>query len=106
MRRSTVSFPGNLQGSKSTMRADERLDLTGVIDPYCFLLCKSALASLEPGAVLEIEISDPQTLEDLMVILDRSGEKILWTVQHETHTRLWVQKKLSDPPAWPNNPED
>ncbi|MHC1725134.1 MAG: sulfurtransferase TusA family protein [Syntrophobacteraceae bacterium] len=74
------------------MQTDEKLNLYGVIAPYCFLLCKSALASLKPGAILEIHLSDPQTLEDLLIILDRSGEKILSSVQYGESTRLRVQR--------------
>ncbi|MEM5786802.1 MAG: sulfurtransferase TusA family protein [Syntrophobacteraceae bacterium] len=79
------------------MQTDEKLDLCGVIAPYCFLLCKSALSSLEPGAVLEICLSDRQSLDDLLVILDRSGEKILTQEQHGGFTRIRVQKGM---PAW------
>jgi TusA-related sulfurtransferase len=74
------------------MEADEKLDLCSIIAPYSFLLCKSRLASMKPGAVLEVRVSDPETLKDLLTILDRSGEKIVARVQNADRTCLWVEK--------------
>jgi len=78
--------------SEWTMRADEKLDLCGVLEPYCLLMCKSTLASMKPGAVLEIHLRDPETLKDLLTILERSQEIVLAEMQREDHTCLWVQK--------------
>lgn len=85
------------------MQTDEILNLCGVLAPYCFLLCKSALASLKAGEILEIHLSDQQTLKDLLVILDRSGEKVLSVLQQEERTRLRVQKGSSTWETRPNN---
>lgn len=87
------------------MQADERLDLCGIIAPYSFLLCKSTLASMVPGALLEVHLSDPETLEDLLTILNRSGEKIITRVQDGNRTCLWIQKGMPAPSPWLERPE-
>lgn len=87
------------------MLADEKLDLCGIIAPYSLMLCKSTLASMKPGAILEVHLSDPGTLADLLIILERSGEKIITRVQDGERTCFWVQKGLPVPSTWPEKPE-
>jgi TusA-related sulfurtransferase len=94
-----------LKGSEFAMQADEKLDLCGIIAPYSFLLCKSTLASMRPGTILEVHLSDPDTLEDLLIILNRSGEKIITRVQHGDRTCFWVQKGVPGRSPWPEEPE-
>ncbi len=74
------------------MEPDEKLDLCGVIEPYCFLQCKSTLAGMKPGTVLEIWLRDSQTLEDLTIILKRSGEIIVGSKTEGDRFRLWIRK--------------
>lgn len=74
------------------MQADEKLDLCGIMAPYCLLLCKSKLVSMKPRAILEVHVGDPETLEDLLLILNRSGEKIVAKVQYMDRTCFWVEK--------------
>jgi TusA-related sulfurtransferase len=78
------------------IKADEQLDLCGMIAPYCLLMCKATLASMQPGAVIEISVCDPETVRDLLTVLDRSGEKVVARLQSEDATHLWVQKGLAD----------
>jgi TusA-related sulfurtransferase len=77
------------------MRVEKILDLCGVLAPYCLLICKSELAQMDPGAILEVHLRDPETIEDLLTILDRSGEAVVAQVQREDRTCLWVQKGRS-----------
>lgn len=74
------------------MKPDQRLDLRGVIDPCGFLLCKATLASMRQGDVLEIFIADPDTLKDLLIILERSGEVLLGSEKLGDRFRLLVRK--------------
>jgi|WetSurMetagenome_2_1015567.scaffolds.fasta_scaffold1329506_1 TusA-related sulfurtransferase len=78
------------------IKADDQLDLCGMMVPYCLLMVKSTLASMKPGAVLEIHVRDPETVQDLLTVLTRSGEKVVARVQSEDITRLWVQKGLAE----------
>jgi TusA-related sulfurtransferase len=76
------------------MESDGKLDLRGVVEPFCFLQCKSTIASMGPGSVLEICLRDSETLKDLMTILKRSGEVIVGSETQRDHFRLWVRKSL------------
>jgi TusA-related sulfurtransferase len=78
------------------IKADDQLDLFGIMAPYCLLMVKSTLASMKPGRVLAIHIRDPETVRDLLTVLDRSGEKVVARVQNEDVMRLWVQKGLAE----------
>lgn len=74
------------------MEPDEMLDICGIVQPYCFLLCKSTLASMKPGGLLDVYVRDPQTLGDLTMILERSGETILSSERQGDRFRLQVRK--------------
>jgi TusA-related sulfurtransferase len=74
------------------MQSDEKLDLCGILQPYCLLQCKSVLSSMEPGAILEIRIRDPETYDDLVRILERSGETIVSSRRTKKDFLLWVRK--------------
>jgi len=74
------------------MRADQRLDISGVVIPFSLALCKSTLARMAAGAVLEIRLRDHDTLQDLLIIVERSGDDVLAWEKHEEYYQLWVQK--------------
>jgi hypothetical protein len=50
-----ASDPGGYS-QEFTMQSDEKLDLCGIIRPYCLLQHKSVLASMKPGSVLMLFI--------------------------------------------------
>ena len=85
-------YSGGYRRGVFTVKVDEKLDIRNVAAPYCLLMVKSTLVSMKPGAVLEVQVRDPESTGDLMAILDRSGDKIVAKVQREDGTRLWVQK--------------
>jgi TusA-related sulfurtransferase len=74
------------------MQSDEKLDLCGIIKPYCLLKCKSVLASMQPDHVLEIRICDPETYNDLMTILKRTGETVVSSRKKKKDFLIWVRK--------------
>ncbi|MEW6386961.1 MAG: sulfurtransferase TusA family protein [Thermodesulfobacteriota bacterium] len=70
-----------------------QLDISRVMIPFSLIVCKSTLARMSAGAVLEIRLQDPETLQDLLMILNRSGDQILaWEQQNDDYC-LWVRKK-------------
>ena len=74
------------------MKSDQRLDISGVVIPFSLALCKCTLARMDPGAVLEICLTDHDTLQDLSIIMERSGDDILaWEKQDDCYY-LWVRK--------------
>ncbi len=79
------------------IKSDQRLDISGVVIPFSLVLCKGALTRMAPGAVLEIRLRDHQTLKDLRIIVERSGDHVLAWEQHDDHCFLWVQKSLGPP---------
>jgi TusA-related sulfurtransferase len=75
------------------MKSDQRLDISGVVIPFSLALCKSALARMAAGAVLEICLRDRDTLQDLLIIVERSGDDILAWEKHDAGYYMWVQKR-------------
>ena len=59
------------------MKSDQRLDISGVVIPFSLALCKSTLARMATGAVLEICLRDQDTFQDLLIIVERSGDTVL-----------------------------
>jgi TusA-related sulfurtransferase len=71
---------------------DQLLDISGEVIPFSLALCKCTLARMAAGAVLKIRLRDQETLQDLMIILERSGDQVLSWERHEEHYYLWVRK--------------
>jgi len=73
------------------MRSDQQLDISGEMIPVSLALCKSALARMATGAVLEIRLRDQDTLRDLLMIVERSGDNVLAWENREEYYSLWVK---------------
>jgi TusA-related sulfurtransferase len=78
------------------MQADQWLDISGEVIPISLALCKSTLAQMAAGAVLEIRLRDHDTFQDLLIIVERSGDTILTWERHDEYYYLWVQKSPED----------
>jgi tRNA 2-thiouridine synthesizing protein A len=74
------------------MKSDQRLDISGVVIPFSLALCKTTLTRMAVGAVLEICLADQDTLQDLLIIVERSGNDILAWERHDDCFYLWVRK--------------
>ena len=46
------------------------------------------------GGVLKICLTDPDTLRDLLIIVERSGDDVLAWEKHDDCYYLWVRKNL------------
>lgn len=53
------------------------LDVKGLKCPLPVLRAKKALAALEPGAVLEVEATDPAALKDFPAFCEMTGHVLL-----------------------------
>jgi TusA-related sulfurtransferase len=62
-------------------------------------MCKSELAYMESEAILEVHLRDPQTIEDLLTILDRSGETVLPSYRARITLPVDSQGKVKRPPC-------
>ncbi len=74
------------------LKSDQHLDLSGVVIPFSLVLCKCALTQMAPGAVLEIRLRDHETLQQLLIIVERSADRVLAWERHHDACCLWVQK--------------
>jgi len=74
------------------MRSDQQLDISGVLIPFSLALCKSTLARMAASRVLEIRLRDQDTLQDLLIIMERSGDQVLAWEKHDEYYYLWVRK--------------
>jgi len=74
------------------MKSDQRLDISGVLIPISLALCKSTLAQMASGAVLEICLEDHDTLRDLLIIVERSGDDVLAWERRDDCYYVWVRK--------------
>lgn len=74
------------------MKADQRLDISEVLIPISLALCKSTLAQMAAGAVLEICLKDHDTLRDLLIIIERSGDDVLAWEKQDNCYYVWVRK--------------
>ncbi len=63
-----------------------------MVIPFSLALCKSALARMAAGAVLEIRLQDHDILQDLLIIVERSGDNVLAWEKHDEYYSLWVRK--------------
>ena len=79
-------------GGFTPMKSDQRLDISGVVIPFSLALCKSTLAQMAAGAVLEIRLRDHDTLQDLLIIVERSGDDVLAWERHDDCNYVWVRK--------------
>lgn len=62
--------------------------------PVSLAICKCTLARLASGAVLEIRLRDRDTLEDLLMIMERSEDKVLAWENREGCYSLSVRKSF------------
>ncbi len=74
------------------IKSDQLLDLSGEVIPFSLALCKATLAHLPPGTVVEIHLRDYETLQDLLIIMERCGEQVLAWERQAGRCALWVQK--------------
>lgn len=68
------------------------LDLIGVVSPVSLLECKRMLAEMAAGAELEVLLRDPDIVEDLVKIVERSHDRLLQCDRQGDHFRLILKK--------------
>jgi TusA-related sulfurtransferase len=74
------------------MSQPSELDLVGVGWPVCLLECKRAINEIDPGGVLTILIQDPDTVNELETIVQRSSDHILRIEKQNDIYRIQIQK--------------
>lgn len=64
------------------------LDLKGVVSPLDLLKCKSFLNSLKEGDQLEVLVEDEDVAKNLITIIQRSDDELLFKKQ--TPEAIWI----------------
>ena len=69
--------PNGQPGQSAVTRGRRELRLTDIMAPFSLLLCRNALFGLEPGDEIDVLMADPSALADLILIIERSPDRIL-----------------------------
>ena len=74
------------------MTVDRVLDARGSSFPWCCLKAMSMLRKMKTGEVLEVLGTDPLTLEDLPLILQRSENELIRVDKDKNFFRLYLRR--------------
>ena len=75
-----------------TRESKIELDLKGIVSPVCLLKCKSVLAGMNTGDVLEILLQDPEVVDELIKIVERSEDRVMKSQRDGDHYRISIKK--------------
>jgi TusA-related sulfurtransferase len=74
------------------MLSTSQLDLTGISWPVCLLKFKQNLLALRTGQRLEVLVQDPDVADHIVLIVDRSEDRVLDRQIDGKRFRLCIQK--------------
>jgi TusA-related sulfurtransferase len=74
------------------MLSTSQLNLTGISWPVCLLKFKQNLLALRMGEKLEVLVQDPDVADQIIMIVDRSEDKIIDRQRDGERFRLCIQK--------------
>ncbi len=75
------------------MARSVKLNLIGVVSPFCILEFKSALARIRPLQVLEVMVRDPDVAADLIRIVKHSPDRLVSRKKTRGHYLIRVERK-------------
>ena len=78
-----------------TLKAEpgiSQLNLVGVVSPVCLLKCQSALNLLKPGEVLEVMVQDPEVVNNLQKIIERSANQVVKTERKDEYFQIFIRR--------------
>lgn len=67
-------------------------DLRGGSCGFCILKIKSLLKGLEPGEMIEVLVSDPDTADDLAAVLAAGQDRLVDTAEENGFNRIYLRK--------------
>jgi TusA-related sulfurtransferase len=88
----TISTRNHLQSGKK-MPSKSELNLVGITWPVCLLKFKCALNDLCSCDVLEVIARDPDVVENIIMIVDRSGDTLINQHKEGEIFRLSIEKR-------------
>jgi TusA-related sulfurtransferase len=75
------------------IKADQVLDVKGLLCPRPLLMTKQALKAMQPGQILYITSDDPTTRLTFRSFIDGSGDELLDVQQDGDIIHHYVRKK-------------
>jgi len=69
-----------------------KLNLIGIVSPFCLLEFKHALARVGHGQMLEVLIQDPDVADDLVRLVDRSDDRLVERKRIDHKFQILVQR--------------
>ena len=69
-----------------------QLNLVGVVSPVCLLKCQSALNILKPGNILEVMVQDPEVVNNLQKIIERSANQVVKTERKDEYFQIFIRR--------------
>lgn len=86
--------PLECQGERSTLQADEELDLRGVICPYNFVKTKLKLETMEAGQILAVILDEGDPIKNVPRSVSDDGHTVLKQEPWENSYRVMIRKRL------------
>ena len=74
------------------MKIDRVLDLRGWSCPWCIMKAKSWLNRMVEGQILELLITDPETLKNFPSVLRSGNDRIIEIKQFPGYHRLLIRR--------------
>jgi TusA-related sulfurtransferase len=74
------------------MSSTASLDLTGMAWPVCLLTFKQKLVALKAGQRLEVLVQDPDVADHIVMIVNRSEDRVIDSRLEGERLRLCIQK--------------
>jgi len=74
------------------MASKNVLNLLGVISPLDLLKCQTCLKSMEKGEIIEVVLADEDVVENLIQIISRSEDEIIYTKKKNKNISLGIKK--------------
>jgi tRNA 2-thiouridine synthesizing protein A len=75
------------------IKANDLLDLRGVLCPINFVKTKLKLESMDIGQVLEIVLDDGEPIQNVPKSIKEEGHKIVEVKKEGEHFRLKIEKR-------------
>ncbi|MFH1139940.1 MAG: sulfurtransferase TusA family protein [Pseudomonadota bacterium] len=74
------------------MAKKQILNLIGIVSPFCLLEFKNALARFRRGQLLEVHVQDPEVVEDLIRLVERSDDRLVARKKVGDQYRILVKR--------------
>jgi TusA-related sulfurtransferase len=68
------------------------LNLLDVAEPICLLMCKRTMEGMRHGEVLEVFMRDPEAVENLVRVVERSRDEVLGLKRRGDHFHIEIMK--------------